>query len=140
MKKPLPKSTLPLAVALFALSIASASGADSITNSVRLAWDPNPETDLAGYRVHRGIAPGTRLESRPAGLGTNFVWSGLVGGVTNFFTVTAYNTAGLESDPSNELSFRLPDVPLAPTGIVGVVVQVQVTTYQTVTNTFTVRP
>jgi hypothetical protein len=79
----------------------------SFGNDVTLQWDPNPENDLAGYRVHMGLASGYRHESRDVGLTTIFVWNGLVDGVTYYFTVTAYNRVGLESGPSNELMYKV---------------------------------
>jgi len=88
----------------------------AFSQSVRLQWDPNPETDLAGYRVHRGVAPGTRIESRDVGNITTYDFTNVVRAVTNYFTVTAYNTAGLESDPSNELFYKVPENDLPPVG------------------------
>lgn len=113
---------------------------NSIVASVRLAWDPNPETDLAGYRVHRGIAPGTRLESREVGLATTNDWTGLLPGSTNYFTVTAYNTAGLESDPSNEIAYEVKPEPTKPVIASAIVTVVQTTVWQTVTNTYKLTP
>lgn len=89
-------------------------------SSVRLQWDPNPETDIAGYRVHRGIISGTRIETRDVGNITIYDFTGLVPGVTNYFTVTAYNTAGLESGPSNELSYEVTVVGGNPSKVLGI--------------------
>jgi len=112
------------------------TSSNSIVASVRIAWDPNPETDLAGYRVHRGEAPGTRLESRSVGLVTTNDWTGLLPGVTNYFTVTAYNTAGLESDPSNEIAYEVKGGPISPVITSAVVTVVQTTVWQTTTNVY----
>lgn len=102
-----------LAVLSGACLIFSAAGQSPAGRSVRLAWDPNPENDLAGYRLHRGNHPGTRVATRDVGNVTTSDWSGLLEGSTNYFTVTAYNTAGLESGPSNELMYIAgPDLPL----------------------------
>ncbi|MBZ5499715.1 MAG: fibronectin type III domain-containing protein [Acidobacteriia bacterium] len=70
---------------------------------VTLAWDPNSETDLAGYKVYYGTSP--RTYGAPISLGkqTTFTVTGLSLG-TYYFAVTAYNTAGLESGFSNEVS------------------------------------
>ena len=72
-------------------------------DDVRLAWDPNTEADLAGYRLYWG--PGSRAytRSRDLGLVTTAEVTNLFGAPV-FFAVTAYNTAGLESEPSNEVS------------------------------------
>ncbi len=83
-------------------------GADlTAAPSVRVAWDPNPETNIQGYRIYYG----------PTGGSTNLVDVGnlTTGAVTNlayatsyFFYVTAYNTFGLESDPSETLTYTTP--------------------------------
>ena len=133
MKSPI----LPiLVIAAAALAQSPEPKTFTVTNSVALRWDANSEPDLAGYRVHLGYAPGTRVESREAGLNTHLVWSDLQSGVTNYFTVTAHSTAGLESDPSNEISFTPSKPPSAPSGAYGVVTQVQTTVFAVVTNTF----
>lgn len=68
---------------------------------VDLLWDPNSEPDLAGYRLRMGRAPGVVERVIDVGLVTNTTVT-----ITNltYFTLTAYNTNGLESDPSNEIS------------------------------------
>jgi len=76
-----------------------------------LAWDPNSETDLAGYRLYRGQSAGVYDQTVDVGNVTTFVDTGLQTEVTYYFVVTAYNTAGLESDPSNEVSFLAPNAP-----------------------------
>jgi fibronectin type 3 domain-containing protein len=69
---------------------------------VALQWEPNAETDLAGYRVYVGTASGTYSAPRTIGLQTTYTVTGLAAG-TYYFAVTAVNTAGLESDFSNEV-------------------------------------
>ncbi len=81
---------------------------------VTLAWDPNSEPDLAGYRVYYKEAfsgppyngTGATEGDSPIDVGnvTEFTLSGLTDGVTYFFVVTAYDTEGLESDYSNEVN------------------------------------
>lgn len=79
--------------------------------SVTLAWDANPEPDIAGYRVSYGTTSGIYTQQIDVGNTTNAAISDLAGNETYFFVVTAYNTAGLESLPSNELSFAQPNQP-----------------------------
>lgn len=78
--------------------------------SLRLDWDANTESDLAGYRVYAATASGaygaTPVALVPAGT-TFFVASGLKPGVTYFFRITAVDTAGNQSPPSNEVSLLL---------------------------------
>jgi chitinase len=85
---------------------------------VTLAWDPNSETDLAGYKVYYATTAGGPYNgsgSSDGGSPIVFLLSGLanpaspeftVHGLpdgTNYFVVTAYNTGGLESGYSNEV-------------------------------------
>jgi hypothetical protein len=76
--------------------------------SVSLAWDPNSEPDLAGYKLYYGTASGVYTHTNVLGLVTNTAVSGLSEGVTYYFAVTAFNTSGLESDFSNEVSYQVP--------------------------------
>jgi len=70
---------------------------------VTLQWDPNIETDLAGYKVYYGT--GSRSYSAPISLGlqATYTVTGLAPG-TYYFAVTAFNRDGLESAFSNEVS------------------------------------
>lgn len=80
--------------------------------NVRLAWDPNPETDLRTYRLYRGTAPNSYTSSTEVGLATTTDVSGLADGTTYYFALSAVNQAGLESNLSNEVSYQTPvDLP-----------------------------
>jgi hypothetical protein len=74
-------------------------------STVALAWDANAEPDLAGYRVHYGTASGNYINVLDVGNQPTATISGLTGQGTFYFIVTAYNIDGIESLPSNELSF-----------------------------------
>ena len=78
--------------------------------SVTLTWPANPEPDIAGYFVYYGAASGAYTNAVDAGIVTTNTVPGLVEGTTYYFTVTAYNTLGLESDPATEVSFTIPTV------------------------------
>lgn len=73
--------------------------------SVALLWNPNREPDLAGYHLYQGGKSGiyTNRTTLPA-VATNRFWHLRSG--TYFFTVTAFNTAGGESDFSNEVKVQ----------------------------------
>ena len=73
--------------------------------SVRLAWDANTETDLAGYIMYYGVASRTYTNAIDVGNVTTGAISNLVDGTMYYFAVTAYNTSGLESDFSNEVIY-----------------------------------
>ena len=87
--------------ALFAGSPAPAQTGQSVT----LVWDANPDPDIAGYRVYYGTSSGNYTQSIDVGNVTTATISNLVPGQTYYFVVTDYNTAGLESLPSNEVAY-----------------------------------
>ena len=75
-------------------------------NKATLAWSTNTESDLAGYKVHRGTASGTYgapLTTLPKTT-TSYTATGLQNGTTYFFVITAYDSSGNESTFSNEVS------------------------------------
>lgn len=103
------------------------------------AWDPNPEPDIAGYKLYMGLASGVYFTNWSAGNMTGIVVR--VQGYTNaiptnyshlvvaelgtnqwpaektYFAATAFNTSGLESDFSNELIWtNTPATPPPPPG------------------------
>ena len=105
---------------MFAL-LPSPCTADSIT----LAWDENSEPNLAGYRIYYRIgSSGSQIISRYNGTGIEngdspievpvhedesldprfmeITLDGLNEDQNYYFVVTAYNTEGFESAPSNE--------------------------------------
>ncbi len=69
--------------------------------TITLAWNRNPEPDIAGYNVYYGRVSGDYLRIvsvvRP--------WATIMirGHATVYFAVTAYNTDGQESDFSEEI-------------------------------------
>jgi sulfur relay (sulfurtransferase) complex TusBCD TusD component (DsrE family) len=75
---------------------------------VTLAWDPDPASDIAGYRLYEGGASRTYTNVMDVGIATNGTFSGLVSGATYFFAATSYNTNGIESDYSAEVSCTVP--------------------------------
>lgn len=103
------------------LSILAAWSVAFLANaaSVGLAWNANTESDLAGYRLYQGTLSGTYSIVRDLGNVTATRPTNLEPGVTYFWIVTAYNTSGLESEPSNEVSYRVP-VPLLPSPVAGI--------------------
>jgi len=76
--------------------------------SVTLAWNKNPEPDVAGYRIYFGPQGGTPTTTLDAGNATNRVVTGLQEGASYSFFATAYNSAGLESDFSTAINYTVP--------------------------------
>lgn len=74
------------------------------TGTATLAWsapttnaDGTPLTGLAGYKVYYGTTPGV-YTSIVVGDVSSYQVVGLSNGQTYYFTVTAYDTYGIESD------------------------------------------
>lgn len=75
---------------------------------VSLAWDPNPEAELAGYLLHYGTKPGVYPVTLDVGNVTNATIELPVPGQTYYVAVTAYGKDGSASQPSNEVSSQVP--------------------------------
>lgn len=69
---------------------------------VTLAWDPNSESNVAGYKIYYGKSSKNYQKSIDVGKVTTYTLDGLIG-QTYYIAATAYNTEGLESDFSNEV-------------------------------------
>jgi Bacterial Ig domain/Fibronectin type III domain len=76
-------------------------------SSVTLAWDPSPDSAIAGYRLYEGVASQTYSNVIDVGNATTVTVSNLVSGVTYFFAVSAYDTNGQESELSAEVSYTV---------------------------------
>src|SRR5262249_13541112 len=85
------------------------------TGALQLAWDPNSEPNIAGYKVYYGTSSGTYTQDIDVGNKTTTIVGGLTNGTTYYLVVTAYDTNGLESDPSNEVSYTVPTPTPTPT-------------------------
>jgi len=62
---------------------------------------------VQGYRLYYGAVTRNYTNLVEAGASTTVAVLGLASGVTYFFAVTAYNTLGIESDFSSEISYRI---------------------------------
>ena len=76
----------------------------SSTKAVSVAWDPVASSGLAGYKVYLGTAPGTYGAPIDVGNVSSSSVNNLLVGTTYYFVVTAYDSSGLESLPSVEVS------------------------------------
>ena len=90
-----------LIATFFFLLIALAGQARA--EQVSLAWDANTEPDLGGYKLYYGTAAQAYSQVINVGKNTQVTVGNLSQGVTYFFSVTAYNLQGAESDYSNEI-------------------------------------
>lgn len=79
----------------------------SSINSAILAWIPNTESDLAGYRIYVGTSSGTYdFPGSPFRVDkvSSYTVKNLQQKTTYFFAISAYDIAGNESPLSNEAS------------------------------------
>lgn len=93
------------------------SAAQTFTNQVIVAWDPNPEPNISEYQVYWGPTNNVAITNvSSAGLSTtNLVNLGQEWETTYWFYVTAKNEFGLESDPSTVLFHTTQVEPVKPT-------------------------
>jgi hypothetical protein len=78
---------------------------EGTTTEVSLLWDQNTEPDLAGYKVYYGLSSRNYDSSFDVGNQTTCTLTDLEPSTTYYIAATAYNTQGLESDFSNEVTF-----------------------------------
>jgi hypothetical protein len=76
--------------------------------AITLAWDPSPatndpRTNPVGYHLHVGFTAGRETQTIDEHNLTTATYIGTAG-TLYFFTVTAYNMAGVDSLASNEVS------------------------------------
>ncbi len=76
--------------------------ADVPARSVSLAWNPNPESNVAGYKVRFGTARGVYSQVIDAGRETSAALPQMILGSTYYMAVSAYNMAGEEGPASAE--------------------------------------
>src|SRR5579864_7443547 len=98
-----PAATRIWGLIVIVLSWAGAAQAATLT----LAWDPSPEPDTAGYVLNWGNHSGVYESGIDVGNQTSTQLTGLVAGLPYYFVVRAYNSAGLYSSPSVEVSRRV---------------------------------
>jgi VCBS repeat-containing protein len=75
---------------------------------VTLAWNPNTEPDLKGYKIYYGMASGDYDVTVDVGKWTSCTIDGLEEGETYYFAATAYDSQDRESDFSEEVPYTIP--------------------------------
>jgi len=104
-----------LALILFSLLPTPAQSAETVV----LAWDPNPEPNVSGYRLYYGVQSGIYTNRISIAGATSAVVGGLALGQTYYFAVSAH-IEGNESALSAEVVYTIPSsgtgvVPVPPT-------------------------
>ena len=85
----------------------------SSSSTVTLAWDADlptidPLTNTTGYQLNIGVASGNYTQNIDVGNTTTATVPNLTSGTRYYSVITAYDSAGLQSPPSNEASFVAP--------------------------------
>jgi hypothetical protein len=106
-RNPHPLSWIKFLGGIASLLIVSLSLGEA-AQSVTLAWDANSEPNIVGYVLRYGTTQGKPSQSINVDKTTTATVSHLASGTTYFFTVTARDSLGLESQPSNEVSYTTP--------------------------------
>ena len=78
------------------------------TQSVTLAWNSSSDPTVVGYNIYYGGASRDYTNTLSAGNATNITVSGLVMGDTYYFAATTYNSSGVQSPFSSEVSYSVP--------------------------------
>ncbi len=75
--------------------------------NMMITWDANPEADLSGYKVYYGPASRSYDTAVDVGSSLEFSFDNIGGPEELYVAVTAYDTAGNESDFSEELVINI---------------------------------
>src|SRR5262249_23310665 len=93
-------------------SVTITVNAASSPASAKMAWDPNTDSNLAGYNVYRSTQSGAYTSAPLNGSTlvtvTSFTDSTVQSGQTYYYVIRAVSTSGLESGNSNEIQFPAP--------------------------------
>jgi len=91
-----------------ALRDSATAGSTNQYSTATLAWTPSQSSQVVGYNIFTGIAPGQYTNQINAGASTNLQVSGLVVGQTYHFAATAYDDLGIQSPYSAEAIYTVP--------------------------------
>jgi chitodextrinase len=95
-----------------ALSTAASATTQAASGTATLAWDAVSASNLSGYRIYYGTAPGTYMQPLGQGINvgnvTSYTVTGLTSGTRYYFAATAVDTSGNESTFSNEVFKDIP--------------------------------
>jgi hypothetical protein len=81
--------------------------------TVTAQWNPNPESNIAGYLISYGTTSGSYATTIDVGKVTSTSLT-IAGPATYFFALRAYNTSGATSPFSSEVSVNVPATTTAP--------------------------
>lgn len=78
------------------------------TGTASLTWDASTDPSIARYNLYMGTQPGVYGPPVAVGSNTSYTAGNLTGGKTYYFSVTAVNAGGAESQYSNEVNKAVP--------------------------------
>ncbi len=85
-----------------------------IAASIRVSWNANTDTDLAGYKVYYGTQSNTYGTPANVTSGTSYDITSVEAGTTYYTAVSAFDTSGNESAKSTEQSITVPAADTTP--------------------------
>ena len=96
--------TVPVTMTSGSTSSLTLPSTSSSGSTASLTWSPDTSTNLAGYKVYVGTS--SRVYSSAVNVGnvTTYAVTNLGIGTTYYFAVSAFNSSGIESGFSNEVS------------------------------------
>ncbi len=97
------KKNLPVGIISFLLIFLTFQTSISFAAQIRMTWDPNPEPNVAGYKIFYGTASKTYEKSIDVGKKTDYTITGLSAGKRYYLALKTYDAANHESELSNEI-------------------------------------
>lgn len=73
-----------------------------------IEWDANTEADLAGYKIYYSTSPMFPDEPILVGLINSYTIENLTRGKTYYFSLTAFDTSGNESNKATTVQLEIP--------------------------------
>lgn len=107
-RKKYPKIIYSFFSAIFLLLLATMGSGVAYGAEATLAWDPNNDSSVTGYKIYWGTQSQQYALLADVGNSVQETISDLQAGTTYYFSATAYDAAGNESDYSNEVSYTAP--------------------------------
>ena len=91
-------------IPLFVLALTFLLAQYALAARIKLAWDPNTEPDVVGYKVYFGTSSRNYGPPIDVQYVTVYALKSLTKGQRYYIAVTAYDSSGYESGFSNEVS------------------------------------
>ncbi len=95
------------------------AGAQKQPAMTKLRWNPNPEPDIAHYKVFRSTEPDGRFKTLASQKETIYVDTELKNGATYFYRVQAIDKDDLEGFESKPIKVTTKPIPSTPKGVYG---------------------